>query len=468
MEFNGMVPLPHFFKERMRKRLGGEYADFEASLAEDAPVSFRLNPAKWRGALTEERVPWCSTGYYLADRPLFTADPWFHGGVYYVQEPASMFLEQAFRALDLPRPALVLDLCGAPGGKTTHLLSLLNPGDLVVANEVIRSRAAILLENILKWGHPNVLVTNSDPEDFGRMGNTFDLIVTDAPCSGEGLFRKDRGSVGEWSPGNAEHCASRQKRILSEAWKCLKPGGYLLYSTCTWNPAENEENIDWLISRSEAVPVEVETKPEWHIETIRYRNVVGYQFLPHLTKGEGFFLAVVRKPGIPDRGSLPGHPTRFFVPVQKSIASALGAWTDPIYPGTFLSKDDIYMVFPTAWLPVLAFLEKNVRVLQPGTPVATAMKEQFIPHPALAHSLILNRRAFSVASPGLADAVRYLRKESLSPEYGEKGWVLVSYREIPLGWLKNLGNRTNNYFPGERRIRMQIAAVPVPWHEKSV
>ncbi len=402
-----MVSLPFSFQERMRKRLGEEYRDFESSFAGEPPVSVRVNPSKWTGACTEEKVPWCSTGYYLEERPLFTADPWFHGGAYYVQEPASMFLEQALRSLDLPHPALVLDLCGAPGGKTTHLLSLLHPGDLLVANEVIRSRAAILLENTIKWGHPNVVVTNSDPEDFGNMGDSFDLIVADAPCSGEGLFRKDHGSVGEWSPNNAAHCASRQKRILAEAWKCLKPGGTLIYSTCTWNPEENEENIDWLVTRSGAVPVEIETKPEWHIQTIRHRNVTGYQFFPHLTKGEGFFLAVVRKPGNPVHGSLNRQLPKQFAPVQKNISEMLGKWTDPIFPGTFLCKDNVCSLFPSAWLPELAFLEKNVRVMQPGTPVATGIKEQFNPHPALAHSLILNRQAFPLASPGLADAVTF-------------------------------------------------------------
>ncbi|HNU77738.1 MAG TPA: RNA methyltransferase [Prolixibacteraceae bacterium] len=461
-----MTELPRHFAERMKISLGDGYRDFEISLGAVPPVSVRLNPEKWNGAVPAERVPWCSSGYYLSERPLFTADPWFHGGAYYVQEPASMFLEHAFRSLKLPSRALVLDLCGAPGGKTTHLLSLLRPGDLLVSNEVIRNRAAILVENCVKWGFPNMVVTNNDPADFGKVKELFDLIITDAPCSGEGLFRKDAASLREWSPENAALCAARQKRILAEAWKCLKPGGTLIYSTCTWNPEENEKNMEWLVTESEAVSVELKPEPAWNIHTLRYRNITGYQFLPHKAPGEGFFLAVVRKPGMPGPTSFPGLPLKQLLPVRKSAAASFAHWIQPGLPWTFLARGNEIFLFQEPWLPALSLFEKQLRILQPGTTVATAVNDQFNPHPALAHSLFLKRDAFPCVMPGLADAIRFLHREGIPAGQAGKGWVLVTYRDVPLGWLKNLEHRTNNYFPPDRRIRMAIKDVPIPWHER--
>lgn len=465
---NESPALPEDFTARMKERLGERYPGWEASFAEASPVSVRLNPAKWSGDLPADRVPWCNTGYYLAERPLFTADPWFHGGAYYVQEAASMFLEQAFRSVNLPGQALVLDLCGAPGGKSTHLLSLLRRGDLLVANEVIRSRALVLRENISQWGNPNVVVTQNDPRDFASLPPLFDMVVADAPCSGEGLFRKERAAIAEWSQNNAALCAARQKRILADAWSCLKPGGTLIYSTCTFNPAENEENVEWLVSQTEAISVEVPLLPEWNIETIHPGNgVAGYQFSPDRIRGEGFFIAVVRKPG-----DLPDVPrSRFALRnrelASKTTAAALDKWILPESEVAFLRRENEMDIFPAGWLRTLGDLEKHLRIVQCGTCLASMAGEQFIPHPDLAHSLVFNPSAFPVRTVDLNEAVAFLRKENLSAETTGKGWMLVSYRGIPLGWLKNLGTRTNNYYPSERRIRMNINNIPLPWHERS-
>ncbi len=459
--------LPEDFSDRMRKRLGERYSGFEASLSDKAPVSIRVNPAKWSERRPDDPVPWCSTGYYLQERPLFTADPWFHGGAYYVQEAASMFLEQAFRSVILPDKAMVLDLCGAPGGKSTHLLSLLRRDDLLVANEVIRSRAMVLRENLAKWGNPGVVVTQNDPKDFALLPPLFDLVVADAPCSGEGLFRKDHGAIAEWSLSNAAHCAARQKRILADAWNCLKPGGYLIYSTCTFNPAENEENIAWLTRQTGASPVEVNIRPEWNIDTIRFENITGYQFLPDRTRGEGFFMAVVRKQG--DPGNFIRHRLagRRWQMAPKPAASELGGWISSDHDVAFLVRENDFFLFPAEWLFALDVMEKHLRILQPGTQVASIGGTQLNPHPELAHSLVLNPASFLARAVDLPEAIRFLRKENLSAGTAPKGWMLVSYGGIPLGWLKNLGSRSNNYFPSGRRIRMNISSLSLPWHEQT-
>ena len=466
MTGNTEINFPEEFRSRMRSILGSEFVDFENCFREEAPVSVRINPKKWKGRLTSGSIPWCKTGTYLEKRPLFTADPWFQGGAYYVQEPSSMFLEQAFLAANLPENALVLDLCGAPGGKTTHLLSLLRPGDLLVTNEVIRSRATILLENIQKWGYPDVIVSQNDPEDLGELGPVFDLVVADAPCSGEGLFRKDPGAISEWSAGNAALCVSRQRRILAEAWKCLKPGGVLIYSTCTFNPAENEENIHWLLHQNEATPIEIVTNPNWNIRISRSEYGNGYHFYPHLLRGEGFFLSIVRKQGVPSSKPFRDKSRmRSFLQLPGKSSELLHEWIDTGYSGSLLMKNGEYFFFPPSHLKVLASLDMNLNILQAGTPVATGVAPSFNPHPALAMSLIYNPEAFPEMDVDLQDAIRFMRRETLHFSGKKPGWIRISYRKVGLGWIKNLGTRTNNYFPKERRIRMEFDGVPPLWHE---
>jgi 16S rRNA C967 or C1407 C5-methylase (RsmB/RsmF family)/NOL1/NOP2/fmu family ribosome biogenesis protein len=470
------VQLPNFFIERMKPALGKQYEAFEESFGKEVPVSVRLNPEKWKGKPPEVKIPWCKTGFYLEKRPVFTTDPWFQGGVYYVQEPNSMFLEQAFMAVELPEKALLLDLCAAPGGKTTHLLSLLRPDDLLVTNEVIRSRAGILRENVQKWGYPNVLVTQNDPQDFGKMADIFDLIVVDAPCSGEGLFRKDPSSMAEWSPGNTVLCASRQKRILAEAWKGLKPGGTLIYSTCTYNPGENEENLQWLQEQEETEPVEIVLNPDWNIREIREGNLIGYQFFPHLTRGEGFFLGMVRKRlkdvrlkdiSLKDIRKREKKVNKTLKDGNRKTLDVLSEWISKDFEGNFLEKEGIWYTFPSIWMNYLSLFEKHLTILQAGTPVASGNERQMHPHPALALSILFNRNAFPEYECSLEEAIRYLKKDNLPSRSTEKKWMLVTFRDVPLGWLKNLGNRTNNYYPSEWRIRMNINELPALWHDYS-
>ena len=208
--------LPDDFTRQMYALLGeNEYKAFMEALDENAPVSVRLN--KWKAGTCSgsRRVAWCDHAYYLGERPSFTFDPLFHAGCYYVQEASSMFVGYVIRQL-VSRPSLVLDLCAAPGGKTTDVLDALPEGSFLVSNEVIKSRARVLSENVTKWGAANVAVTNSSPEDFGGSGIMFDVVIVDAPCSGEGMFRKDAASVAEWSPASADYCSGRQKKIIAE------------------------------------------------------------------------------------------------------------------------------------------------------------------------------------------------------------------------------------------------------------
>ena len=239
-----------------------------------------------------EKIPWAEHGYYLESRPSFTFDPLFHAGCYYVQEASSMFLEQALKqTVDLSHPLKVLDLCAAPGGKSTHLLSLISNESLLVSNEVIRSRANILNDNIAKWGCSNVIVTNNDPRDFQRIENYFDVIVVDAPCSGSGLFRRDSEAIEEWSEQNVALCSQRQQRILADVLPALKNGGMLIYSTCSYSKQEDEEICEWLINELKIESLKLKFEENWNV----IESDDGYRFWPDKVKGEGFFIACFRK-----------------------------------------------------------------------------------------------------------------------------------------------------------------------------
>ncbi|MEX2233333.1 MAG: RsmB/NOP family class I SAM-dependent RNA methyltransferase, partial [Cyclobacteriaceae bacterium] len=264
-----MKPLPVKFEESIHRKLGGALPGFLKSLQEPPPVSIRIHPVKSQHQIADERVPWSKYGEYLPTRPQFTLDPLFHAGSYYVQEASSMFLEQALKqSVNLDQSLNVLDLCAAPGGKSTHLLSLLNRDSLLVSNEAIRSRASILSENIQKWGYPNTIVTNNDPADFRKLKGFFDVIVIDAPCSGEGLFRKNPDAMDEWSPENVQLCAGRQKRILSDAWDSLRENGVLIYCTCTYNESENEDNLRWLQENYSVEFLKLSTDPSWGVDEV--------------------------------------------------------------------------------------------------------------------------------------------------------------------------------------------------------
>jgi 16S rRNA C967 or C1407 C5-methylase (RsmB/RsmF family) len=278
--------LPEPFVNRTLPLLGDEFSAFENALKSASPTSIRVND-KMSYHASDEEVAWCKNAYYLAERPLFTADPLIHGGIYYVQEASSMFLYQAIKQ-HFPTARTVLDLCAAPGGKSTLLTQTLPGNSLLVSNEIIRSRAYILAENLIKWGNANVVVTNNEPKDFDTLPNFFDAMVIDAPCSGEGMFRKDAGAIKEWSEYNVKLCAERQREIVSAVWDTLKSDGILVYSTCTYNREENEENVEWICNELGGEILHLDLNGNQDITVTDY----GYRFYPHKTQGEGFFLAL--------------------------------------------------------------------------------------------------------------------------------------------------------------------------------
>ena len=303
------MQLPEVFVRETRLLMGeARFSGYLEAFNEEAPVSIRLNPKLYPGARPQPQKPptgawpqyqvsWCPEGYYLEGRPQFTFDPLFHAGCYYVQEAASMFVCHILRELSILSPLNVLDMCAAPGGKSTAMLSVLPEGSMLVSNEPIPTRAQILLENITKWGAKNCTVTNNYPRDFKKAKAKFDLILCDVPCSGEGMFRKDPATISEWSLQNVEKCWRLQREIVADAWECLNPGGILIYSTCTFNTKENEENVRWIMDTYDAEVIDIPTDPSWHItgSLLEGFDAPVYRFIPGITRSEGLFVCVLRK-----------------------------------------------------------------------------------------------------------------------------------------------------------------------------
>lgn len=466
--------LPLSFISQMRSLLGGEAetARLLDALEGEPSVSVRLNPGKPSpGPAGAEKVPWCPQGYYLTERPLFALDPLWHAGGYYVQEASSMFLHQVLSRWEGKEPVRMLDLCAAPGGKATLACSALPPGSLLVANEVMRNRVQILAENITKWGCPDVVVTHNDPSDFTPLGPVFDIVLVDAPCSGEGMFRKDPVAVEEWSPDNVDMCARRQQRILSDIWPCLRPGGWLIYSTCTYNTRENEEQVRHVCDEWGAEPLAVEGVPaEWGItgSLLEGASFPVYRFLPHRTRGEGLFMALLRKP---DDGSSedrpaprPGRTDRKGKerrtggqPLPNDLLRQAARWLD--------GGDEAFEVrpvgetlcaVPRAHAALCAALRGALRVMQAGVALGSVKGRDLVPAHALSMCTAMRPDAFPCWEADRAQALAYLRREALTlPADAPRGFVLVTWQGIPLGFVKNLGNRANNLYPPEWRIRMQ-------------
>ena len=454
--------LPQSFVERTRQLLGDEqYPLFEQALGTEVPVSIRPNRMKCNLPVAGEPVPWAPSGIYLEKRPTFTFDPLFHAGCYYVQEASSMFVERVLREY-VQEPVVMLDLCAAPGGKSTLCRSALPEGSLLVANEVMRNRSQILAENLMKWGHPEVVVTNNDPADFTDLTHLFDVILTDVPCSGEGMFRKDQVAVDEWSLENVDICWQRQRRILSDIWPALKPGGLLIYSTCTFNREEDEDNVAWIARELGADVLEVPVEEAWGITG----NLIGdsfpvYRFLPHKVKGEGFFLAVLRKHAgevetvepRAEKKKKASKDVKGKAP-QLSVPKEAKDWLQ--IPGDYqltINGTNV-QAFPKSHETVYTLLQQYVKVIHAGITLGEMKGKDLIPHHSLAMSTALADGAFPKAEVTYEQAIAYLRKESLVLDAGiPRGYVLLTYQNIPLGFMKNIGNRANNLYPQEWRIR---------------
>lgn len=445
----------------MQALLGSEYPDFIAALQTPAPVSIRRNPGKLPGEGHFETsplqpVPWHPGGFYLDQRPVFTLDPLFHAGAYYVQEASSMFLYEALRqTVDFSKSLKILDLCAAPGGKSTLLASMLNADSLLVSNEVIRQRVGVLRENMEKWGYPNIAVVSAEAGEFAPLEGWFDVIVADAPCSGEGLFRKDPDAVREWSPAHVELCAGRQRRILADVLPALAPGGVLAYSTCTYNRLEDDDNLRWLLDTFDLELLSLELNEAWNIVRT---PAGGYQFFPHRLRGEGFFIALFRKKAGNTGKNAP--PARFknIQPLGKKQAPLLEPWLRPGFDALFFEtpSGDV-LALPAHLEPAYRVLDGALKNKWFGLNTGGFKGQDFIP----SHALALSTQA-SPTLPGIdftrEQALRFLKKEVFDLPAGspQKGWALARYGTLNLGWLKIVSNRWNNYLPQERRIRMDV------------
>ncbi|MGC4103185.1 methyltransferase RsmF C-terminal domain-like protein [Ferruginibacter sp.] len=422
-------------------------------------TSVRLNPSKIidDGAALfgqpTENIPWCSNGLYLAERPSFTTDPLFHAGAYYVQEASSMFLQQALQqTVDLSQPLKVLDLCAAPGGKSTLIESLINDDSLLVSNEVIKTRVNILAENITKWGAANVIVTNNDPKDFARLQDHFDVIVVDAPCSGSGLFRKDKNAVEEWSLNNVELCSQRQQRILADIMPSLKDDGVLIYSTCSYSQEEDEAIGDWLAEVFDVESLRLDTgTSNGIVETISPgKKTYGYRFYPDKIKGEGFFIAAFKKSG--SAGSANAEKkAKTAEKLSKQETETVSAWLKEPAQYFFIKQNEEIIAIPLHLQQDLTAIQAALYIKKAGIRMGTVIRNELIPHHELAMSNIMKNELL-FCDVDMETALQYLRRQDIKTDTTLKGWVLIRYRQLPLGWLKIMPNRINNYYPKEWRI----------------
>ena len=440
------------FVERLKVQLCDEQTmEMIDALSAESVTSIRYNPIKTGNLNFKGKpVPWWPGGLYLDKRPLFTLDPHLHAGAYYVQEASSMFLGEAVRQVRPEGQFLkVLDLCGAPGGKATQLSSILGDEGLLIANEVIRSRAKILAENITKWGTGNVIVTNNDPVDFSRLPGWFDMVIVDAPCSGEGMFRNSIARQ-EWSPSNAELCSSRQRRILKDIWPAISNNGIMIYSTCTFNPEENEKNLAWLASGENCESVRLNISDEWGIMEIIHKGIYGYAFYPGRIAGDGFFISVMRKQE-PQSGKRRIRPYRLPV-LSLSDSKVANDWSSFGKERLFTHKDRI--IGSAAVNEVVYHVISNLSIVKPGTVIAIKKGNDYLPDHELALSVKMKPDAINTIQLDYNDAISYLRKDNLRIDSGLPGWILISFESSILGFAKNLVNRLNNYYPTEWRIRM--------------
>ena len=422
----------------------------------NSPTSIRINPFKSAKIKTDEQVPWCPDGYNLDTRPSFTFDPLFHAGCYYVQEASSMFIGHILKFIKPDgEPVRILDLCAAPGGKSTLINSAMNPNDLLVANEIIKTRVPVLGDNLSRWGTANTIVTNNDPKDFTRLKSFFDIILVDAPCSGSGMFRKDPAAMNEWSDANVELCHQRQERILADIYPCLKEGGHLIYSTCSYSHQENEDILDWLCDTFELESLQIPIYKEWGIVETQSitQKAWGYRFYPGQVKGEGLFAACLRKTG--DSGELLGFKNK---EQQKLVAKEIdlikGYINNPTEFYYFKANDD-WMAIYRQHIESLNILQRNLYIKKSGVRIGKLAGKDLIPDHELALSIIINKDAVLQTELDKDQAIQYLRRENIDITTADKGWSLMNFEGQPLGWAKLLPNRINNYYPKEIRIFSQ-------------
>ncbi len=417
-------------------------------------TSIRFNPFKLSEKPEGDPVPWNRYGFYLAERPVFTLDPLMHGGAYYVQEASSQFVEHLYRQTtgDAER-VRVLDLCAAPGGKTTLYSTLAGPTGLVVANEVIKQRAGVLADNVRRWGIGNVAVSCNDAANFAAYKHWFDVLAVDAPCSGEGMFRKNKDARTEWSSANMELCAARQRRILADAWDALKPGGVLIYSTCTFNTRENEENVAWLAENYAVEPAGIEVPAEWGIEPGEVAGIETFRFWPHRLRGEGFFAAVMRKTDGKLKHETPKSKKQPLTDLNRNENRPLVDWVAQPEFMKFAKAGDNCYAYYRAQYPAVAALAEGLNIIYSGVCMGQIFNGKLRPDHALALFHDLNREKTACTELPTDTALDYLRKQEfkdLAPL--AEGLNLLTFGGLPIGWTKRIGHRTNTMLPNSFRI----------------
>lgn len=453
-----MLKLPLDFEFQMKSQLGLEYEDFLNALNTPSPTSIRINPFKNSSNKYSslEKVVWTDYGYYLEQRPSFTFDPKFHAGQYYVQEASSMFIEEAIKqCIDLNESIMALDMCAAPGGKSTHISSLISNDSLLISNEVIGSRASILVENLTKWGNANIVVTNNDPEHFQSLNNCFDLVLLDAPCSGEGMFRKDHESVNEWNLNNINICSARQMRILHTAAELVKQNGIIIYSTCTYNYKEDVEPVLSLLNEGGWESIELDIT-QFNGITQNYiehpKKLYGYHFYPHKIKGEGFYISVLRKTE-ESQGKWPKVMKNVNY-ADKHTKAVLNNYIDQNIFGV-LQHNQQSLAYPKVLeKEMLGLLNTSLRIKKFGIDMGQVIRTELIPEHAFALANI-NLDAFESVELNKEDAIKYLQKKDFQVDTAYKGWCLLKYEDAILGFAKLMGNRMNNNYPKEWRIKSE-------------
>lgn len=426
----------------------GDKTKLIEGLQSDPIISVRKNPFKQNNLFEkEDRVPWSSHGRYLNERPSFVKDPLFHAGTYYSQEASSMFLEQVLKSLDLSGK-VVLDLCAAPGGKSTLINSCMPKDSLLVANEVIKSRSWILKENLDKWGSSNVVVTNNDPSHFEHFLGFFDVVVVDAPCSGEGMFRKDKNAISEWSNRNVNLCCTRQKRILADIIPTITNGGILIYSTCTFNNKENRDNLKWLQDNYNVENLEFDYPNNEGIKELKEGKLKGFQFLPGITKGEGFFISAMKIYGGREKLKVPKRIRKLRLNQWDGDSSLFLNNQNKNY----ITEDYIYS-FPEQFETILKSIIWDLNPIKTGCRIGQEIKGKIKYSHELALSNELIPDFFDQIDVPHEEAIRFLQKKVLSEIPDIRSWALVSYENHSLGWVKKVGGRLNNYYPKEFRIR---------------
>ena len=439
--------LPEAFLEQLRGLLPDEWERLAGAITSSEPsVAVRVNAARGVGVPDgARRVPWCGQGFYTEGRPSFTFDPDWHAGRYYVQDASSMFISHVIRHF-VHDPVRYLDLCAAPGGKTTAAIQALPPQSLVVANEIVPPRARVLADNVIRWGAPRCVVTSNAPAQIGKFTHFFDVIAADVPCSGEGMMRKDAEAVSQWSPDLVTQCALRQREILKDVWQALRPGGLLIYSTCTYNRQENEEIADYVLQELGATSLEVPVEASWNIHPAIGSDAHGYRFMPHRVDGEGLFMAVFRK----DRDA-PRQDFRIKEKNIKKVDEMGKKWLSA--PEAFIldQQGDLSIAVPQDIRREVAAMRDSLNVLHAGVELATVMGRKLVPHHALAMSLARAEDAFPTCEVDYPTALRYLRGESITID-APRGYVLIACDGAVLGFANNLGNRANNLYPKPLRI----------------